>query len=108
MLIADDGSGPQTRDAVQEMQKKMQGILPIRHIWQEDIGFRKPKILNETVRQSSGEYLIFIDGDCMAHKHFVRSHLESSSNDAVLGGKRVEIGKELSEWLLKKQRLILN
>ncbi len=102
VMIADDGSGSETRDMVLEMQDQLKRVFPIRHVWHEDRGFRKPKILNETVRQSAGDYLVFIDGDCMAHRHFVRSHLEWSGPDAILSGKRVEIGKELTEQLLAK------
>ena len=101
VLIADDGSGQETKDAVVEMTERLKDRFPVRHVWHEDKGFRKPKILNETVRQSAGEYLIFIDGDCIAHRHFVRSHIERSEPDAVLGGKRVEIGKELTERIMK-------
>jgi glycosyltransferase involved in cell wall biosynthesis len=100
ILIADDGSTAETSDMVLEMQEKLKHAFPVKHIWHEDIGFRKPKILNETVRQSIGDYLIFIDGDCMAHRHFIRSHVENSSPEVILSGKRVEIGKELSTWLL--------
>ncbi len=100
VMIADDGSTSETRDTVIEMQHVLKQVFPIKHIWHEDRGFRKPKILNETVRQSAGDYLVFIDGDCIAHKHFIRAHVEYSSPDAILSGKRVEIGKELTEWLL--------
>ncbi len=100
VLIADDGSTVETREMVFDMQKKLKRVFPIQHVWHEDIGFRKPKILNETVRRSTGDYLIFVDGDCMAHRHFIRSHIEYSSPDAILSGKRVEIGKELTEYLL--------
>jgi len=102
VLIADDGSSSETRDAVQEMQKLLKAFFTIKHVWQEDIGFRKPRILNETVRQATGEYLVFIDGDCMAHRHFIRAHVEHSDPDAILGGKRVEIGRQLTEQLLKE------
>jgi len=105
VLIADDGSGQETKDAIVEMTERLKDRFPIRHVWHEDKGFRKPKILNETVRQSAGEYLIFIDGDCIAHRHFVRSHIERSEPDAVLGGKRVEIGKELTEKILKDGKI---
>lgn len=101
VLIADDGSGPETKAVVLEMTDLLQNRFPIRHVWHEDNGFRKPKILNETVRRSTGAYLIFIDGDCIAHRHFVKAHLDRSEPDAVLGGKRVEIGKELSEKIAK-------
>lgn len=100
VLIADDGSTTETRDTVLEMQHSLKHVFPIRHVWQEDLGFRKPRILNETVRQSTGKYLVFIDGDCMAHRHFVRSHVENSSPEAILSGKRVDIGKQLTEKLL--------
>lgn len=106
VLIADDGSGGETRDLILAMQEQLKHAFPIKHIWQEDIGFRKPRILNETVRHSSGDYLIFIDGDCMAHRHFVRSHIEFSSPDAVLSGKRVEIGRQVSERLIEKERFM--
>jgi hypothetical protein len=106
ILIADDGSTSDTRDVVMEMQESLKHLFPITHVWQEDIGFRKPKILNETVRQTTGDYLIFIDGDCMAHQHFIRAHAEQSDPTAILGGKRVEIGKQLTEKLLRKGRVL--
>jgi glycosyltransferase involved in cell wall biosynthesis len=102
VLIADDGSTMETRDTFLEMRQKLKHAFPINHIWHEDIGFRKPKILNDTVRKSTGDYLVFIDGDCMAHRYFIRSHVEKSSPDAILSGKRVEIGQELTERLLTR------
>ncbi len=106
ILIADDGSGPETRNLIETMRRHLHDRFPIRHVWHEDIGFRKPKILNETVRQSSGDYLIFIDGDCMAHRHFIRSHLEVSAQDTILSGKRVELGQALSEKLIEKGQIV--
>jgi glycosyltransferase involved in cell wall biosynthesis len=100
VLIADDGSVSETRDAVLEMQQTLKDAFPIKHVWQEDIGFRKPKILNETVRQSTGDYLVFLDGDCMAHRHFLRAHVERSDPSAILSGKRVDLGRQLTEQLL--------
>ncbi len=102
VLIADDGSSSETRDVVHEMQRSLHDVFSIKHVWQEDIGFRKPRILNEAVRQATGDYLIFIDGDCMAHRHFLQAHVEKSNPAAILGGKRVEIGRQLTEQLLKE------
>jgi glycosyltransferase involved in cell wall biosynthesis len=107
VLIADDGSGQETRDAVQDIKRELGRVFPITHIWQEDIGFRKPRILNETVRHTTGDYLVFIDGDCLAHRHFIKAHIERSDPAAILGGKRVEIGKNLTAELLE-QGMVLN
>jgi len=106
VLSADDGSGGETKVQVEELKVLLEHAFPIKHVWQDDIGFRKPKILNETVRQSSGDYLIFIDGDCMAHRDFVRSHVAMNSPDAILSGKRVDLGKLLTEKLLDKGKVI--
>jgi len=89
------------------MRNTLKTVFPIKHVWQEDIGFRKPRILNETVRQAKGDYLVFIDGDCMAHRHFIRAHVEQSDPASILGGKRVEIGRHLTEQLLK-EGVVLN
>ncbi len=106
VIIADDGSSNQTRDLIRKLQDSLSGFFPIKHVWQEDIGFRKPKILNEAVRQSAGDYLIFIDGDCMAHRHFVRAHVEQSNTTAILSGRRVMIGEKLTSRLLKRQAVL--
>jgi hypothetical protein len=102
VVVADDGSGEETRRAVRRFAESPGCPFPIRHVWQEDIGFRKPRILNEAVRCATGDYLIFLDGDCMAHRHFVREHLRGAAPDAILGGKRVELGRELSARLLAR------
>jgi glycosyltransferase involved in cell wall biosynthesis len=106
VLIADDGSGKETEEMVSAMREELKRLFPIRHVWHEDKGFRKPMILNEAVRRSAGDYLVIIDGDCMAHRDFVKAHVENSSSDAILTGKRVEIGPQLTEELLKSGTVI--
>jgi glycosyltransferase involved in cell wall biosynthesis len=107
VMIADDGSGPETKGTIGILADRLKGRFPVKHVWQEDIGFRKPRILNETVRQSTGEYLIFLDGDCMAHRHFVLSHVNASAPDAILSGKRVDMGAALTERVLARRRPVL-
>ena len=102
VLIADDGSDAATRHVVERFTNSTGCPFAVHHVWQENCGFRKPQIINETVRRSSGEYLVVIDGDCMAHHDFVRSHCRAAEPLAILGGKRVELGQEVTERLLRK------
>lgn len=102
VIVADDGSGEKTRRAVEEFARSPGCPFPVIHAWQEDRGFRKPMILNEAVRRSSGDYLVFIDGDCMAHPRFIDSHLSFAEPRAILGGKRVELGRALSARALER------
>src|SRR5688500_1529164 len=56
IVIADDGSGDQTRTCIERARKAWN--LDIRHVWQEDIGFRKCRILNRAIVETPAEYLI--------------------------------------------------
>jgi GT2 family glycosyltransferase len=77
LAVADDGSREDTRELVAAFVPEFaaQG-LTLQHVWHEDDGFRKCKILNEAVRQSPlTELLLFTDGDCVPPAHFVERHL---------------------------------
>ena len=58
-IVADDGS---TEDVVKEIENIASNYaFRIKHVWHPDNGFRKNKILNQTILVSESEYLIFID-----------------------------------------------
>jgi glycosyltransferase involved in cell wall biosynthesis len=106
VLVADDGSTNETLVTVQRMHQELKHLFPVRHVWHEDLGFRRSGILNKAVRESTGDYLIFTDADCLAHRDFVRAHVENSDPSAILGGKRVELGEKLSKKLLKEEKIL--
>ena len=45
IIVADDGSGDETRQVVESLRSQI-GI-PIQHLWQEDNGFQKCKIVRK-------------------------------------------------------------
>ena len=65
-------------------------------IWQADKGFRKARIVNEAVRRSTGDHLIFLDGDSFPHRAWVADHLASADGKSILCGRRVKLGPEFS------------
>jgi glycosyltransferase involved in cell wall biosynthesis len=73
IVIADDGSGSETRECIERARRDWQ--LDIRHVWHEDIGFRKCRILNRAILETAADYLIFTDGDCIPHPQFVAGHV---------------------------------
>lgn len=77
VCIADDGSGPATRELVNTwiQNAPQRRLRRVRHVWQEDEGFQKNRILNRAIASSSASYLVFIDGDCLASPGFVARHL---------------------------------
>jgi len=94
VFVADDGSGPETAEVVRRWKAPV-GCRS-EHVWHEDRGFRKWAVSNEAVRRSSGEWLIFLDGDSIPHREFVRDHLLDAGRGDVLCGRRVKLGPSLS------------
>ncbi|NDD90544.1 glycosyltransferase [bacterium] len=101
LILCDDGSSEETGKIISEF--KSTAPFPVLHVWQEHHGFRKCKILNEGLRQSCGETLIFLDGDCVPHRDYVRDHLEQQESGFYLAGRRVELGKKISSTLKPQQ-----
>jgi glycosyltransferase involved in cell wall biosynthesis len=100
LIIADDGS---SQDIVNEIKKFTSGYhFPIKHIWQEDKGFRKNKILNKAITESSSDYLIFIDADCVPHRGFIDGHLSFSKKNISLTGRRVNLSEKITNQLSEK------
>ncbi|MEW6686516.1 MAG: glycosyltransferase family 2 protein [Candidatus Edwardsbacteria bacterium] len=93
VLIADDGSGKETKDIIEGYEKR----LNLKHIWHPDQGYRKSIILNKAVNASSSDYLVFIDGDCILHRDFLEDHLSFREVNHFLAGRRVELGEQLTE-----------
>jgi glycosyltransferase involved in cell wall biosynthesis len=65
IIVADDGSDERTRNVINDFVEETQ--IPLKHIWHEDNGFQKCRILNRAIVASESEYLIFTDGDCIPH-----------------------------------------
>src|ERR1039457_5684866 len=90
VLIADDGSRDDTREFL--AREAASFPVPLLHVWQEDDGFRKGRVLNEAMARSSGDYIIAIDGDMMIHPEFVRSHLIFARRGWYIQGGRMMLG----------------
>ncbi len=89
IVIADDGSGPAIAETVRDARK--QYMLTITHVRHDDAGWRKNRILNDAVRVSAHDYLVFIDGDCVPHRRFFEDHAAASAHRTVVCGRRVEL-----------------
>lgn len=97
ILFCDDGSGQETRRVIEAFKTRVD--FPVRHFWQEHQGFRKCKILNQAAREAKGEVYVFLDGDCVPHRDYVKDHLDSQKEGFYLAGRRVELGPRLSVWV---------
>lgn len=92
IVIADDGSDGETRACIEAARRTWK--LNIRHVWQEDIGFRKCRILNRAIAETPADYLIFTDGDCIPHPEFVAGHVGLARPGHFVSGGCVRLGSQ--------------
>ncbi len=97
IIIADDGSNSRFVSEVEKLSR--QSEFPIIHLWQNDNGFRKNKILNRAIIASNSDYLLFIDGDCIPHKEFVKEHFDNREEGICLTGRRVNLSEKITNQL---------
>lgn len=84
VVIADDGSCEKTKKIIDSFSNKFK--FPLIHVWQEDEGFQKCKILNKAILKANAAYLLFTDGDCIPRKDFVQQHLKFKEKGYFLSG----------------------
>jgi glycosyltransferase involved in cell wall biosynthesis len=98
IVVADDGSGPPTRDLIKSWASKT-GV-PLKHVWQEDRGYRLAEIRNRAIAASAGDYVVFLDGDCVARPNFVAAHRALAESGFFVGGNRVLLSQALTGRIL--------
>jgi len=100
VVIADDGSTEATRELLNQLNHELS--FPIQHVWQQDEGFRAAMIRNKAVIKSSGDYLLFLDGDCVPPVNFVRRHRCLAEKEWLVGGNRVLLNQALTTQVTKR------
>lgn len=98
VVIADDGSSPETGELVG--MRAVDFPVPLRHVWQEDQGFRAAAARNRAVAASRGDYLLFLDGDCQVRANFLTIHRRLARPGWFVAGNRILLGGTLSAAIL--------
>jgi glycosyltransferase involved in cell wall biosynthesis len=99
VVVADDGSGPQTAATVAAWKKRVQYSLA--HVWQEDNGFRAAEIRNRAILAARGSYCIFLDGDCIPRPSFIAVHRRLAERGWFVTGNRVLMSETLTAAVLE-------
>ena len=100
MIIADDGSNQETAELIKKMKKEV--FFDIIHVWHEDDGFQKTKILNKAILASNTPYLLFSDGDCIPRKDFIQTHVNHRKSGYFLSGGYFKLPMTISKKITSK------
>lgn len=96
--IADDGSRPEELAKIREFMD--QCYFPVQLIWQDDQGFRAAKARNQAAAMAKGDYLVFLDGDCIPRPTFIARHRALAESGYWVPGNRVLLSESFTEKLL--------
>ena len=101
VLIADDGS---RRDQVDLLyQERPPFRCPVRHIWHPDTGFTAGTARNLGAYYAHGDYLVFLDGDCVPSASFVAAQTRLAQENCFVNGSRVLLSERLTHRAVNDQ-----
>ena len=100
VLVADDGSATVTESLVRELGSMLP--YPIRHVWQEDRGFRAAAARNRALARTARAYIVFIDGDCVPRRDFIRHHCDLAEAGWFVAGNRLLCNARFSAEVLRR------
>lgn len=95
LIVADDGSKPSTKVLIDSYAANYP--VPIRHLWHEDLGYRRQEILNIAIVEASHDYILMTDGDCIPRKDFLEIHAKYAEKGRFLSGGYCKLSMKLSE-----------
>lgn len=104
IIVSEDGDSIEMAAFIDSKKNEFPNLV---HLTQHDDGWRKNIAMNNAIKASTNEYLIFIDGDCVPYRNFIQAHIENAQKGIVLCGKRFELGPKFTDKV-KRHELSLS
>lgn len=101
VIVADDGSNALEVDLLYKNCPAFQ--CPVRHVWHPDAGFTAAAARNLAAHHASGDYLVFLDGDCVPNKSFVKAQTRLAERGHFVNGSRVLLNARLTAKVISHE-----
>jgi len=95
LIVADDGSGPETAAVVRRFAEK--APFPVQHVWHTRAGHQRTAILNRAVARASAPQVLYTDGDCVPAADLIAVHHRELEPGTLLIGGYVRIPPEIGD-----------
>ena len=101
VLVADDGSSAEQVNLLRENCPEFSCL--VRHVWHPDFGFTASRARNLGAYHATGDYLVFLDGDCVPGPTFVKAHTQLAEKTCLVNGSRVLLSEQLTQRVVNNQ-----
>lgn len=106
IVVADDGSDDSTAQVVAEFAAAVD--IPVQFTTQPHDGFRLARCRNEAARLARGDYLMFLDGDCILPRGHLAAHRARRRPGLGLLGHCARLTEETSRLLVPENLSVTN
>ncbi len=101
IIVADDGSTAATGRCVQALAAR--SPVRLQHVWQADQGFRLAMARNRGTLAARGDYLVFLDGDCIPQRDFLAQHRRLAQQGHLVTGSRILLSEAFTARILAER-----
>lgn len=101
VIVADDGSGPATREVIRRYQARAH--FRIDHVWQKNKGYRAAAIRNQAVARTDADYIIYTDQDCVPLPDFLSRHAQLAEPAWFVPGNRILTTQLFAERIIAEE-----
>jgi glycosyltransferase involved in cell wall biosynthesis len=113
VIVVDDGSTDETRDAIQQTVRNLTGQFNFKYIFSPrtkprkmgDANYRAGISRNLGVKHASGQILCFLDSDILTPSNFIADLVEKHKSYDVIQCKRLNLVREKSDDVVRYEDL---
>ena len=96
VIIAEDDNANETKEYIQKITN-----LSVKHISHLDVGRTKTVIQNKAICHTTGDYLVFLDGDTIPYPKYLEGTMYLANPKVVLAGRRFNLNAKDSQVIRK-------
>lgn len=102
VIIAEDDNAEETKKYIEQITD-----LEIKHVSHPDVGRTKTVIQNRAVCQTTGEYLVFLDGDTIPYPTYLEGTMLLAKRKVVLAGRRFNLNAKQSQVVRQNPKYVV-
>lgn len=99
VIVAEDDNAKEAKEYIEQITD-----LEVKHVSHPDVGRTKTVIQNKAICQTTGAYLVFLDGDTIPYPTYLEGTMLLAKRKVVLAGRRFNLNAKHSQEVRKNPK----